>query len=312
MIDLRSNGGGSLQEAIDLTGLFIKTGPVVQVKDTRKVEVDSDTKPDIAWTGPLGVIIDRLSASASEIFAGAIQDYGRGIIIGSQTYGKGTVQSSIEMSRVISTADKLLLMARNKSDDGKSVTMSPSGSASGTMPEFGKINLTMAKFYRINGSSTQHKGVIPDVQLPSLYPVNKIGESSEPSALAWDTIASSKYLPVANLNKIKPLLIAQHEKRMKTSAEYKYLQEDIAQFNKRENETSVTLNEAQLKQERSEQDARNLARENQRRALQKLPPLKKGETSSTKEIADFIQDESLNIMGDFIQFNKNNLVSMTY
>jgi len=310
VIDLRSNGGGSLQEAIDLTGLFIKTGPVVQVKDKRRVEVDSDTKPEIAWTGPLGIIIDRLSASASEIFSGAIQDYGRGIIMGSQTYGKGTVQSAIDMSRVISTADKLLLMARdNRNQDGKTVIVSP---ASGTEPKFGQINLTMAKFYRINGSSTQHKGVIPDIQFPSIYPTDKIGESAESSALAWDTIASSKYLPVANLNSIKPLLIAQHDKRMKTSSEYKYLQEDIAQVNKRESETSVTLNEVQLKKERTEQDTKNLERENQSRLIRGLSILKKGETSKTKNISDFIQDESLNIMGDFIQLNKTNQVTMTY
>jgi carboxyl-terminal processing protease len=309
LIDLRSNGGGSLQEAIDLTGLFIKTGPVVQVKDKRRVEVNTDNKPEIAWTGPLGVIIDRLSASASEIFAGAIQDYGRGIIMGSQTYGKGTVQSAIDMNRVISTADKLLLMTQKKqTPDGKPVKVSPSG----TEPEFGQINLTMAKFYRINGSSTQHRGVIPDIQFPSIYPTDKIGESSEASALPWDTIASSKYVPVANLNNVKPLLISQHEKRMKESTEYKNLQEDIAQINKRESETAVTLNEAQLKKERTEQDARDLARENQRRTIRGLPPLKKGETTKTKDIADFIQDESLNVMGDLIQLSKTNQVTMTY
>jgi carboxyl-terminal processing protease len=125
-------------------------------------------------------------------------------------------------------------------------------------------------------------------------------------------ITSSKYIPVANLEKIRNQLNAQHQKRMKTSAEYKYLQEDIAQAAKRQSETSITLNEAQLKKERTEQDAKNLARENQRRALRGLPPLKKGETPNNKDVLDFIQDESLSIMGDFIELNKDNKVTMTY
>src|SRR5690606_24536224 len=115
MIDLRSNGGGSLIEAIELTGLFIKTGPVVQVKDTRKTEVNRDEDPAIAWTGPMGVMIDRFSASASEIFAAAIQDYGRGVVMGTQTYGKGTVQSAIDMSRFITTVDEIILKAKSGS-----------------------------------------------------------------------------------------------------------------------------------------------------------------------------------------------------
>ena len=309
VIDLRSNGGGSLIEAIELTGLFIKTGPVVQVKDKRRVEVDSDDNALIAWNGPLGIMIDRLSASASEIFAGAIQDYGRGIIMGSQTYGKGTVQSAIDMSRVISTAEKTMLMVRNSDKGTTTVKVNPGDDSK--EPQFGQINLTMAKFYRVNGSSTQHKGVIPDVQFPTLYPVDKIGESSEPSALPWDTIASSKYVPVADLSKVKPLLNDLHEKRMKTSTEYKYLLDDITQIKKREAETTVTLNEAQLKKERDEQETKNLARDNQRRASRGLPALKKGEVKPKDDI-DFVQEESLQIMGDFILLNKNNQVSMKY
>jgi carboxyl-terminal processing protease len=307
MIDLRSNGGGSLIEAIELTGLFIKTGPVVQVKDKRRVEVDSDDNAMIAWNGPLGIMIDRLSASASEIFAGAIQDYGRGIILGSQTYGKGTVQSAIDMSRVISTAEKAMLMVKNN-DKNTTVKVNPGDDKE---PQFGQINLTMAKFYRVNGSSTQHKGVMPDIQFPTLYPIDKIGESSEPSALPWDTIASSKYIPVADLSKIKPILNSLHEKRMKASTDYKFLLEDIAQVKKREAETTVTLNEIQLKKERDEQEAKNLVRDNQRRASRGLPPLKKGEVKPKDDI-DFVEEESLQIMGDFIQLNKNNQISMKY
>ena len=146
VIDLRSNGGGSLPEAISLSGLFIKSGPIVQVRDRRNnVEIEEDEDPGIAWTGPLGVLQDRFSASASEIFAGAIQDYGRGIIIGNQSYGKGTVQQGIDMGRVIGTADKLMLKAAQTAGN-----KSGGATVGANAPEFGQINLTMAKFYRVN------------------------------------------------------------------------------------------------------------------------------------------------------------------
>lgn len=306
VIDLRSNGGGSLIEAIELTGLFIKTGPVVQVKDTRKTEVNRDEDPAIAWTGPMGVMIDRFSASASEIFAAAIQDYGRGVVMGTQTYGKGTVQSAIDMSRFITTVDEIILKAKSGSASNGNVNMTSSAA-----PKFGQINLTMAKFYRVNGSSTQHKGVIPDIQFPMVFPADKYGESSEPSALPFDIIKPAPFSPVANLGSVKPLLIKQHDQRMKTSPEYKYLLEDIEQFKKREAENSVTLNEAQLKKERDTQEAITLARTNQRRALQGLPALKKGEVAP-KQDNDFIQDESLKVMADFIQLNNTGKYSLRY
>ena len=294
LIDLRTNGGGSLMEAIKLTGLFIKSGPVVQTRDIRgKVDVDEDDDPSVAYSGPLGIMVDRFSASASEIFSGAIQDYGRGIIIGNQTYGKGSVQSAIGMSKIISATDRLMLMAMNKDKSGPAVNGDP----------FGQINLTTGKFYRINGSSTQHKGVIPDIQFPMIFPADKYGESSEPSAMPWDTIASSNYQPVADLTAIKTQLSALHAKRMKTSAEYKYMLQDIERLKKRDTETTVTLNEAKLKKERDVQEAETLARDNQRRALKGLPPLKKGDTKPKNDI-DFVQDESLNIMADFIKLGK--------
>ncbi|WP_245580824.1 carboxy terminal-processing peptidase [Daejeonella oryzae] len=296
VIDLRSNGGGSLPEAISLTGLFIKTGPVVQVRDARnRIDVDEDSDPSIAWDGPMGVMVDRFSASASEIFAGAIQDYGRGIIMGTQTYGKGTVQQGIDMSRVIGPAEKLRLLAANKTNE--TGVIAPVSDAA---PQFGQINLTMAKFYRINGSSTQHKGVMPDIQFPMVFPSDKYGESSEPSALPWDTIPPSKYVQVRDLTAIKKQLLVNHEQRMQTSPEYKFLKEDIIQFGKRDSETSITLNEAKLKKEREDQEAKNLARENQIRIARGLAPLKKGETKP-KEESDFVQDASLRIIADFIQ-----------
>ncbi|MEJ7779829.1 MAG: carboxy terminal-processing peptidase [Daejeonella sp.] len=314
ILDLRSNGGGSLPEAISLTGLFINKGPVVQVRDRRnKIEVDEDEDPSVAWSGPLGVMVDRFSASASEIFAGAIQDYGRGIIIGNQTYGKGTVQQGIDMKRVIGTADMLLLKAaQTAAGNGRGGSISSAGApVKGTVPEFGQINLTMAKFYRVNGSSTQHRGVMPDIEFPTVFPTDKFGESSEPRALPWDTIAPSNFTPVANLGATRSKLLGLHNDRMKTSQEFKNLQEDIKEYAIRDAETSITLNEAQLKKERDAQEVKSAARENQRRIAKGLPPLfKKTDTAAKEGVAvtaepkkeenDFIRDESLQIMADYI------------
>src|SRR5690606_16908863 len=184
LMDLRNNGGGSLQEAIELTGLFIDQGPVVQVRDTRnRVQVDNNQETGLAWDGPFVVIMNRFSASASEIVSGAIQDYGRGIILGSTSYGKGTVQNAVDMSRFISATNKLLIKASGEADPD-----TPNGA-----PEFGQINITMGKFYRVTGSSTQHKGVEPDVAFPTQYSAEKFGESSEPSALPWDQIKPTKF-----------------------------------------------------------------------------------------------------------------------
>ncbi len=305
ILDLRSNGGGSLPEAISLTGLFIPKGPVVQVRDRRnKVEIDEDEDPTVAWSGPLGVMVDRFSASASEIFAGAIQDYGRGIIIGNQTYGKGTVQQGINMERVIGPADKLMLKAaqtaNNNNGGGGVTTKTIPGANKGTVPEFGQINLTMAKFYRVNGSSTQHKGVMPDIEFPTVFPKDKYGESSEPRALPWDTIDPSNFTSVANLANARVELKKLHDQRMDASFEFKNLQEDIAEYAKRDAEISITLNEAQLKKERDAQDAKSVARENQRRVAKGLPAnYKKGEPKPKDDI-DFIRDESLQIMADYI------------
>ena len=301
LIDLRSNGGGSLIEAIELTGLFIDSGPVVQVRDTRnRIEVDSDEEPGTSYDGPLGIMIDRFSASASEIFAAAIQDYGRGIILGTQSYGKGTVQSAIDMSRVISPANRLLLKAQNV--DKQEV-------APGA-PEFGQINITMAKFYRINGSSTQHKGVSPDIEFPTVYPADKFGESSEPAALPWDQINPTKYSPVADLSSLVSELESQHQARMKTSPEYKNMLDDIKLLNEKEGETKVTIQEAKLKKERDEAEARSAARNNQRRLTintgdARHIPLETEDKDSDKKLkVDFVQDESLNVMADMISLIK--------
>ncbi|WP_239494899.1 carboxy terminal-processing peptidase [Pedobacter yulinensis] len=293
LMDLRSNGGGSLLEAIELTGLFIDKGPVVQVKDLRgKIDVQSDEKAGVSWDGPMGVMIDRLSASASEIFSGAIQDYGRGIILGTQTYGKGTVQSAIDLNRVLNAS----ILQRFAALVNKKNT---TGTGTAENPQLGQINLTMAKFYRVNGSSTQHKGVMPDVVFPSIYPLDKIGEDTEPSALPWDEVAASGFKPVADLRNVKAALVKMHNERMAKSLDYKFLNEDIAEMKKRDAEQSITLNQAALKQERDEAEARNQRRINELRAARGLPPVKKGERPKDDDY-DFIQDESLRVMADFM------------
>lgn len=314
VMDLRANGGGSLIEAIDLTGLFIDRGPVVQVKDMRNaVEVNEDKSPGAVWNGPLGVLVDRLSASASEIFAGAIQDYGRGIIMGTQTYGKGTVQNSIDMNRLFEPSFLQKISAALKaSTAGKSTNTKtdkvalPAGSAAPVVDkdgiiQFGQINLTMGKFYRVNGNSTQHKGVIPDINFPSIYPLDKIGEDTEPSALPFDMIKSSNYTPVADLTSVKANLLKLHQDRMAKSVDYKILTEDIAEAKKRDSETTVSLNEAKLKADRDALEVKALARVNQLRASRGLAPLKKGDKITKEEASDFIQEESIKVMIDYMK-----------
>ncbi|TAF47774.1 MAG: tail-specific protease [Sphingobacteriales bacterium] len=278
VVDLRGNGGGSLLEAIELTGLFISKGPVVQVRDARnKIEVNQDEDPTISYDGPVAVLIDRFSASASEIFAGAIQDYGRGIILGNTSYGKGSVQSAIDMSRV------------NPELGDKA----------------GQINLTTGKFYRITGSSTQHKGVTPDIAFPTVFPADKYGESAEKSAMPWDEIKSSNYKPWGDLKPDLVFLTKQHQQRMKTSKEYAYLLEDIAEFKNRDNEKSVPLSESALKKQRDNEELKALTRDNARRISRGLGALKKGETKPKDEKNyDFIKEESLLIVSDFITEGK--------
>lgn len=300
VLDLRNNGGGSLQEAIELTGLFIDQGPVVQVRDVRdRVEVDSDNNAGVAWDGPFSVLINRFSASASEIFAGAIQDYGRGVVLGTQSYGKGTVQSAIEMSRFISATNKLLLKAKGADKDPDT----PNGA-----PEFGQINITMGKFYRVTGSSTQHKGVIPDIVFPSQYTAEKFGESSEPAALPWDQIKPTNFKVVADLSDVKDQLKEIHQLRMEKSPEYEYLLEDIQEFQKLDSIQEISLNQLKLKQERDRTRAKNRARINKGLELRGLPLWKEGEPQPKTDF-DFILDESLHVMADYIRLKQDMLAA---
>jgi len=292
VMDMRQNGGGSLMEAIELTGLFIKTGPVVQVRNAdNQVEVDKDEDPSVAYSGPLAVLVDRFSASATEIFSGAIQDYGRGLIIGTQTYGKGSVQNAIDLDRQIPTLrDKLAALI------GKGNKTVSTGSQS----IFGQLNLTIAKFYRITGNSTQHKGVMPDIQFPSVIPMDKYGEDTEPSAMPFDVIARTDYSKVGELSPVIPQLKKLHDQRMATSASYKYLLDDIADYKSHETEKSITLDEAQLKKQRDADEKKSFDRENERRVAMGLPALKKGQPKPTNEDLDFLKKEAGQILTDYI------------
>lgn len=233
VIDLRGNGGGSLIEAIDLTGLFIAKGPVVQVREQNgETDVMSDNDPSVAYDGPLAILVDRFSASASEIFAAAIQDYKRGLIVGSQTFGKGTVQTLIDLNKMMpKEQDKL-----------------------------GQVKLTIQKFYRINGSSTQHKGVTPDVALPSRYSAEDFGESSQPSALPWDQIATARYEPSRFVNdRVLNRVRDQFEQRLKTDPDLKQVSQEVADFRKAKENTVVSLQIAKRQKERDEAEKKRLA-----------------------------------------------------
>ena len=234
LIDLRNNGGGSLNEAVELTGLFIDKGPVVQQRSAdNKVEIESDTNPGMAWDGPLGVLINRGSASASEIFAAAIQDYGRGVIIGEPSFGKGTVQTLFGLDR-FSQSDKV---------------------------HYGELKFTIAQFFRINGGTTQLRGVTPDIKLPTMSDSDTFGESSYDNALPWTSIKPAVYIPAGELKEIVPLLDKKHEARVSKDKDFQYLAEDIALIKKQRKENSISLNETVRRKEREAQEARSKLRE---------------------------------------------------
>lgn len=307
VVDLRGNGGGSLSEAISLTGLFIKDGPVVQVRDNRGIEVDSDDDQSVVYSGPMAVLTDRFSASASEIFAGAIQDYGRGIIIGTQTYGKGTVQSPIALDRVLGSFTNRIAGAING-------TRRNAGGES----TYGQLNLTIAKFYRISGGSTQHKGVMPDITFPSVIPLDKYGEDTEPSALPYDVIPKSNYAKVGDFSLAVPQLTKQHEQRMNSNVNYKFLLQDLAEYKKNENEKSITLNEQQLKKQRDEDEKKAFERGNASRVALGLKPIKKGDPKPKGEDLDFLKFEAGQILVDYMnlgdkytRIDRSNLIDNT-
>lgn len=234
VMDLRNNGGGSLSEAIDLTGLFIKEGPVVQVKNSvDRVEVGVDDDKQVLYAGPLVVLTNRFSASASEIFAGAIQDYHRGVIAGESTYGKGTVQTVIDLDRYINDSDKV-----------------------------GELKYTFQKFYRVTGSSTQHKGVTPDIQLPSALRPEQFGESASPSALPWDVINKTDFQKTPDVtDKLVVGLTKNYQDRLKFDATLKRYAGEVEDIRKNLSETRISLNEVKRKQEMVEVEKKKAANE---------------------------------------------------
>ena len=240
VLDLRGNGGGSLSEAIELTGLFIDQGPVVQVRESSgRVSVEEDRKAGVAWTGPLAVLVNRGSASASEIVAGAIQDYGRGLIIGETTFGKGTVQNMVDLDR---------WPANEK-------------------PRFGQVKLTIAQFFRPGGSSTQNKGVVPDVDFPSSVDASEYGESKYDNALPWTRIAAAAHVQYGNFASLLGKLDARHAVRVSKDIEFQWWAEDVANFREQQAKNSVSLNETARRTERDQFDAKRKARADKRVAL---------------------------------------------
>jgi carboxyl-terminal processing protease len=275
VLDLRGDGGGYLPEATALTGLFIDHGPVVQLRDTTgRLEVLDDPEPSPAYTGPLAVLVDRFSASASEIFAGAIQDYHRGVIIGQRTFGKGTVQNLVPLDRW------------------------------SQKPTSGQLTVTIGKFYRVTGESTQHRGVEPDVPLPSPIDMKEIGESALDSALPWDRIAGVPFQPSAEAPNAPPtaVLATAEDTRAQHDADYRWLVSDIAAIDTVREEKSVSLNLKTRREERAKQDKERLDRENARRAAKNQPAFKTIEELEKikDDTPDIVLTQSAEIMGDII------------
>ena len=303
VVDLRNNGGGSLSEANQLVGLFIETGATVQIRYsglrngfTRSF---GDNDPEVAYTGPLAVLVNRTSASASEIFAGAIQDYQRGIVLGGQTFGKGTVQEIIPM-------------------------------------DYGQVKLTRSKFYRISGESTQHRGVIPDITFPDFYDAYEdIGESSLDGALPWDTVRPVEYRPYLAIQALLPELQTRHEARAENSPDFIYLRDQIERTRVIRQKEQLSLNEVKVKEEREESRRTEFDAENMRRLLKGLPLnewvadlneeddeeslIANDDTASPDELEeDATEDEgdpllleSGRILADFIALNANRVSSVT-
>ena len=237
VIDLRDNGGGSLQEANQLTGLFIEYGPTVQIRSAEsRVWRDGKRRRSNYYEGPLAVMINRLSASASEIVAGAIQDYGRGIVVGEQSFGKGTVQSLVPLQE-------------------------------------GQLKITESKFYRISGDSTQHRGVIPDIDYPSVFDPTQIGESALDNALSWDQISPARFNRYHDYDAILPGLMALHQQRAANDPDYRYLEDQVEMAREARSVSALPLQESGRLAMRHEQESKALLIENRRRAAKGQAPL---------------------------------------
>ena len=273
VMDLRGNGGGFLPEAQSLTGLFIDRGPVVQVQFSGgDKEVLDDDQSGVAYDGPLVVLIDRFSASASEIFAGAIQDYGRGVVVGQRSFGKGTVQNLVPLSR---------WSAR---------------------PVNGQLTVTIGKFYRVTGESTQHRGVEPDVTLASPISLADIGESSLDDALPWDRIQAAGFGQPGQLAPSIAKLVTEENARQRRDPDYRWWLADIAAVEKLRSQKSLSLNIETRKADRAALETERLARENDRRAARQQPALKSISELDSAELPDVILDQAVQVAGDMVQF----------
>jgi carboxyl-terminal processing protease len=276
IVDLRGNGGGSLTEATLLSGLFIDKGPVVQIRDgAGRIRLEKDVDGKVFYDGPLTVLVDRYSASASEIFAAAMQDYNRALILGEQTFGKGTVQQHRPLGRIYDLYENPL----------------------------GSVQFTIAKFYRINGGSTQHKGVIPDILFPSVIEHADWGESQEENALPWDSIPRANYTTFGeNKNTVKGLTEL-HNQRIKK--EFNYIYEDVARYKIKKEDKTISLVETERLQEKTENEQRSLLRTNERLArlgLDKVENL--DDLPEELETVDPFLEEAANITYDVLTMGK--------
>jgi carboxyl-terminal processing protease len=281
VMDLRNNGGGHLSEATALSGLFIKNGPVVQLRNTTgKIEVLEDPVPSQVYSGPLVVLVNRFSASASEIFAAAIQDYNRGIVIGQQTFGKGTVQNLYLLDQY----------APRSQIDG-----------------LGQLTLTIGKYYRVTGGSTQNRGVIPDIELPSIIDTTQIGENTKPRALPWDQIKATRYSPDGKLDKQLSTLNRGQIQRAATDPDFQFLLEDIELVEELREQKAVSLN---LDNRRNEQKTRKdlrLQRENDRRQARGIEAIDSMENAEEKDIPDVLLNQAAEILTDMASMSPSTL-----
>ena len=279
VIDLRNKGGGALTEATALSGLFISSGPVVQVRDSYgRVKVNSDSDNQIYFNGPLTVLINRYSASASEIFAAAMQDYGRAVVLGEQSFGKGTVQQHRSLNHLYDLFDKPL----------------------------GHVQYTIQKFYRINGGSTQNLGVVPDISFPTAVDPSETGESVEDNALPWDSIKPAEYKQLHNYSSILPKLNEEHLARIKNDMEFGFINEDIKTYKKEKDINSISLNEKTRLAEQDKEDADRLVRLNKRqKALGKKPFADLDAVPKDYEAPDAYLDEAIGITADLTKIKSS-------
>ncbi|MDC5842476.1 carboxy terminal-processing peptidase [Vibrio europaeus] len=275
IVDLRNNGGGALTEASALTGLFIKSGPVVQVRDSYgRVNVKGDFDDQISYDGPMSVLINRNSASASEIFAAALQDYGRAVILGENSFGKGTVQQHRTLGKIYDLFDK----------------------------ELGYVQYTIQKFYRIDGGSTQNKGVSPDIAYPTAVEPSETGESVEDNALPWDSIDKAKYEVLQRNDEVVNQLATKHEVRIANDLEFGFIAEDIAKYKAEKDDNTLSLNKKTRQAESDKADERRLARINERQKAEGEESFKSlDDVPKDYEVPDAYLDESVAIMVDMIK-----------